>query len=89
MPGLRPACAAGLAGGAGQRGALGLVVQFGEPGLPQSLHRGVLHHRGLLGCGTDLDPEDAAKTGRRGSGDRPVFEGCERLDFLVWCLGRQ
>jgi hypothetical protein len=51
VPGPLPAGAAGLAGGAGQRIALGLAAQFGEVGLPQSLHRGVLHHRGLLGCG--------------------------------------
>jgi hypothetical protein len=48
MPGL-PGGAAGLPGGAGQRIAPGLAVQFGEVGLSQSLHRGVLHHRGLLG----------------------------------------
>ena len=39
-PGLPLVRAAGLAGGAGQRGVLGLVVQVGEPGLRQSLHGG-------------------------------------------------
>jgi hypothetical protein len=39
---------AGLAGGAGQRVALGLAVQFSQVRSSQSLRRGV-HHRGLLG----------------------------------------
>src|SRR5215469_16952790 len=68
MPGPLPS---GLSGGAGLRIALGLALQFGHAGLPQGPHRCVLHHRGLLGCGTELDLEDAAKAGRRGSGDRP------------------
>jgi hypothetical protein len=72
-PGLLPSRAPSLAGGAGQRSALGLVVQFVEPGLAQSLHGGVLHHRGLLGCGMELGPENAGKPGRRGSGDHPIF----------------
>jgi hypothetical protein len=55
-PGLLPSGAAGLAGGAGQRIALGLVVQFGEPGLPQSLRSSGVHHRGLLGCELTLVP---------------------------------
>jgi hypothetical protein len=45
MPGLLPS---GLAGGAGQRVALGLALQFFQVGPSQGLHSGVLHHRGLL-----------------------------------------
>jgi hypothetical protein len=41
MPGLLPSGAAGLAGGAGQRVALGLAVQFGQVGSSQSLRHGV------------------------------------------------
>jgi hypothetical protein len=46
VPGLLPS---GLAAGAGQRVALGLALQFGLVSLCQGLHRGVVHHRGLLG----------------------------------------
>jgi hypothetical protein len=45
MPALLPSGTAGLSGGAGQRVALGLVVQFGQVGSSQGLRRGV-HHRG-------------------------------------------
>src|SRR5215469_4434978 len=70
LPPLVPAVAAC---GAGQCGALGLTVEVGKPGLSQGLRIGGVHHRGLLGCGTELDPENAAKTGWRESGKRPGF----------------
>ena len=57
-------------GSAGQHSVLGLAVQFGEPGLPQSLRSTGMQHRDLLGCGTELAAEDAARTERPGSGDR-------------------
>jgi hypothetical protein len=53
MPRLVPSRAAG---GAGQRIALGLAAQFVDPCLPQSMHGGVLHHRGLLGTELSLVP---------------------------------
>jgi hypothetical protein len=49
IPGLASP-AADLAGGAGQRIALGLALHVGEPGLPGSLHKGGMHHRDLLRC---------------------------------------
>jgi len=88
MPGLLPSGAAGLAGGAGQRVALGLAVQFGQVRSSQSLRRGV-HHRGLLGCGTDLDSEDAAKAG---GADRAITQdlGPWRFRFPgFWYLGQR
>jgi hypothetical protein len=73
--GALPPGAASPADGPGQRIALRLVLQFGEPGLAQGLGGGVVdHHRGLLGGVVWLCVEDAAKAGRSGSGDRPVFE---------------
>jgi hypothetical protein len=53
----------------GQRIALGLAVQVGEPGLTDGVDDGV-EHRGLLGNVTGRYVEGAAKAGRRGSGDR-------------------
>jgi len=47
--GVLPLGTASPAGGAGQRIALRLVLQLGEPGLAQGLGGGVVHHRGLLG----------------------------------------
>jgi len=75
-----PLGAASPAGRAGQRIALRLVLQFGEPGLAQGLGGGVVHHRGLLGVVAGLCPEDAAKAGPSGSGDRPVFGADASLD---------
>jgi len=73
MCGVLPLGAASQADGTGQRIALRLAVQFGEPGLAQGLGGGVVHHRGLLGGVAGLFPEDAAKAAQSGSGDRPVF----------------
>jgi hypothetical protein len=42
-----PPCSPSPAGGAGQRIALGLAVQVGEPGLTDGFNDGV-EHRGLL-----------------------------------------
>jgi hypothetical protein len=70
--GVLPLGAASQADGTSQRIALRLVLQFGEPGLAQSLGGGVVHHHGLLGGVAGLHPEDAAKAGPSGSGDRPV-----------------
>jgi hypothetical protein len=61
--------AARLAGGVGQRIALGLAVQVGEPGLTHGLNDGV-EPRGLLGNGTGRYLESAAKPARGGSGNR-------------------
>ena len=64
-----PTRAASLAGGVDQRIALGLAVQVREPGLTDGLNDGV-EHRGLLGNVTGRYLESAAKTARRGSGNR-------------------
>ena len=49
----------------------GLVAQISDPGLGQFVGDGGVHC-GFLGGVAGLSPEDAAKAGWRGSGDRPV-----------------
>ncbi len=80
MPALFPWRAGNPAGAPGQRIALGLVVQFGEPGPAQGVDSGALHHRGLLVGEVWLHPEDATETPQRGSGDRPGSGAAGLLD---------
>ena len=84
--GLVPSRAASLAGGAGERIALGLAVQVGEPGLADGSNDGV-KHRCLLGNVTGRYLEGAAKTGRPASGDRLGSGAAGYLDSRGWCLG--
>jgi hypothetical protein len=62
---------AGLAGGAGQRVMLGLVVQVGEPGLPESLRSGGLHL--VVSSGAELSLVSRMPPGPGGA-DRAVAQ---------------
>ena len=72
MPGLMGSRAVGPAGGAGQRVTLGLAAQVSGLGLGKVIADSRLHGGLLDGAIGGLCPEDAAKAGRHGSGDRAV-----------------
>jgi len=74
-PDSRPLRLGGTRRGAGEARTPGLVTQVGDPGLGEVVADArVRVHRGLLGR-TCLYIEDAAKAGRRGSGEFLVFSG--------------